>query len=230
MPTTQLHEKNEYEKAMDELKKLNEDLFYDDLKEKMKMLESNNKELLEKAVTVINSVSNQIATFTQELSVSDERNRNYLEQNEAFVTLTKKELAKTEDKLAAQVKALQQMDDGMQLLQQSYKEMFKKHSDSINTILVVREEALINKITYQLEYSTIKQLEQHEKQKLEIQQLQEKLDSVSKNNYQNYHSLSTQLSSKEDLVKIEKKSTLKMNILLSIAVIEAILIGIQFFI
>jgi DNA anti-recombination protein RmuC len=230
MVTTKLPTNSEYEKAVQELKKLNEDIFYGDFKEKMNLLESNNKELLENAVTVIDTASNEIASFTRDLAVSAENNRNFLKQNEAYVALTKGELAKTEEKLAAHVTALRQMEDRLERLQKSYKEMFHKHSESINTILVVREEALINKVIYQLQNSTHKHLEQLESYKSEIELLQEKVVSMSKHHNELFHILSNQTASKEDLKKIEKKNTQKMNILLAVAVVEAILIGIKFFI
>jgi len=230
MVTTKLPTNSEYEKAVQELKKLNEDIFYGDFKEKMNLLESNNKELLENAVTVIDTASNEIASFTRDLAVSAENNRNFLKQNEAYVALTKGELAKTEEKLAAHVTALRQMEDRLERLQKSYKEMFHKHSESINTILVVREEALINKVIYQLQNSTHKHLEQLESYKSEIELLQEKVVSMSKHHNELLHILSNQTASKEDLKKIEKKNTQKMNILLAVAVVEAILIGIKFFI
>src|SRR3954471_8863739 len=169
MLQTNLPTKNEYEKAVNELKKLNEDIFYGDFKEKMSSLEGRNKELLEKAVTTVDTVSNEIAEFTRELTVSAENNRKFLEQNESLFTLTKDDLAKTQEKLATHVTALLAMDNRLQQLQQSYKEMFHKHSESINTVLVVREEALINKVIYQLESLTQKQLGELEAHKADIE-------------------------------------------------------------
>ena len=230
MVTTKLPTNSEYEKAVEELKKLNEDIFYGDFKEKMNLLESSNKELLENAVTVIDTASNEIASFTRDLTVSAENNRNFLKQNEAYVALTKGELAKAEEKLAAHVTAIQQMEDRLERLQQSYKEMFHKHSESINTILVVREEALINKVIYQLETLTHQHLEQLEAYKSEIELLREKVESMSKHHTEILHILSNRMAGKDDLKKMEKKSAQKMNILLAVVVVEAILIGIKFFI
>jgi chromosome segregation ATPase len=229
MVQTNLPTKSDYEKAVNELNQLNEDIFYSDFKEKVNSLESRSQELLEQAVSTVGSVSNEIAAFTRDLTVSAESNRKFLEQNEAFFTLTKEDLAKTEEQLASHITALLAMDNRLQQLQQSYKEMFHKHSESINTVLVVREEALINKVAYQIEGSTLKQLEQLESYKIEIQHLQEQVESMSKQHKDKLHSLSDQMLSKLDLAKAEKRSALKMNILLGVVVVEAILIGIKFF-
>ncbi|MEH7119902.1 hypothetical protein V7128_21135 [Neobacillus vireti] len=229
MVQTNLPTNSEYEQAVNELKKLNEDIFYSDFKEKISSLEGRNKELLEKSVSTVDTVSNEIAAFTRELTVSAENNRKFLEQNEAFFMLTKDDLAKTQEKLTSHVTALLQMDNRLQQLQQSYKEMFHKHSESINSILVVREEALINKVIYQLECLTQKQLDQLEAHKSEIEQLQEQLESMSKHHHEALQALSEQMTSKKDLVKLEKRSALKMNLLLAVVAVEAILIGVKFF-
>src|ERR1051325_5535070 len=126
MVQTNLPTTSDYENAVKELKQLNEDIFYGDFKEKMNSLEGRNKELLEKAVTTVDTVSNEIAAFTRELTVSAENNRKFLEQNEEFFVLTKDDLAKTQEKLAGHVTALLQMDTRLQELQHSYKEMFHK--------------------------------------------------------------------------------------------------------
>ncbi|MED4224909.1 hypothetical protein [Neobacillus cucumis] len=230
MVQTNLPTTSDYENAVNELKQLNEDIFYGDFKEKMNSLEGRNKELLEKAVTTVDTVSNEIAAFTRELTVSAENNRKFLEQNEEFFVLTKDDLAKTQEKLAGHVTALLQMDSRLQELQHSYKEMFHKHSESINSILVVREEALINKVTYQLECLTQKQLEEFDSQKLEIEQLRDQIESRIKHTNDSLHALSDQMTNKQDLAKMEKRSALKMNLLLGVVVVEAILIGIKFFI
>jgi hypothetical protein len=324
MATTQLPTKSEYEHAVDELKKLNEDLFYDDFKEKIKLLESNmlqlamsnsndfkketqnvisragllfrqmetqkqeiqglleasrseivesnqlfldeeraqllfvykelqssmqqftekttemqqvversNKELVDKSLGAIASVTDGIASFTQELSVSDERNKHFLEQNEAFVTLTKEQFSLTEEKLAAHALALQQMDYHLEQLQKAYQEMYQRHTDSIKSILIVREEALIEKVMYQLDSWTAKQADQDERVKREIQTRQDQMDSLihaqSKQSHEMLQSIASEMSSKQDVAAIEKKTALKMNILLSVVVIEAVLIGIKFF-
>ena len=325
MATTQLPTKSEYENAVDELKKLNEDLFYDDFKEKIKLLENNmlqlamsnsgdfkreaenvirqagmlfrqmetqkqevqrlleencrdivqsnqefleeertrllfvyeelqssiqqftektteihnavassNKDLVDMALGAISSVADAIAAFTQELSVSDEINRQFLGRNEEFVTLTKEQFAQTEEKLAAHALALQQMDYHLEKLQKSYQDMFQRHTDSIKSILVVREEALMNKVTYQLEFWMQKQAEQAEKWKREMETRQEEVSSFihdqGKQSHDMLQSIAREMSSKEDIAKIEKKNALKMNLLLSVVVIEAVLIGINFFI
>ncbi|WP_160724123.1 hypothetical protein [Bacillus sp. USDA818B3_A] len=227
---TNLPAQSEYENAVNELKKLNEDIFYGDFKEKLNTLENRNKELLEKSVTTIDSVSNEIAEFTRELMISAENNRKFLEQNEEYFTLTKDDLAKTEEKLASHVTALLAMDNRLQQLQQSYKEMFHKHSESINSILVVREEALINKVIYQLESLTHKQLEQLESYKADIEQLQDQVEMMAKQTNDKLHSLSDQATRKDDLAKLEKRSARKMNLLLGVVAVEAILIGIGFFV
>ena len=229
MVQTNLPTNSEYEQAVNELKKLNEDIFYGDFKEKISSLESRNQEILEKSVSTVDTVSNEIAAFTRELTVSAENNRKFLEQNEAFFMLTKDDLAKTQEKLTSHVTALLQMDNRLQQLHQSYKEMFHKHSESINSILVVREEALINKVVYQLECLTQKQLEQLEAHKSEIEQLQEKMESMSKQHNEALHALSEQMTSKKDLAKLEKRSALKMNLLLAVVAVEAILVGVKFF-
>ncbi|WP_040205304.1 hypothetical protein [Neobacillus jeddahensis] len=324
MVTTQLPTKTDYEKAMDELKKLNEDLFYDDFKEKIKQLEnnllqlvmnsssdfkketehvvsqanllfrqmetqkqetrelletnqsetlqrnqdfleeertrflsvydelqksiqfftektaefqesieSNNKSLLDKTVTAITSVTGHVTEFTEKLAISDDRNRQFLEQNEAFVKLSKEQLALTEKKVSAHMATLQKMDEHLKLLHKSYEEMFHKHSEAIKSIMVVREEAFMDKLTHQLEYWSTKQAEQDEERKRDLQQWHEQVDSAisarHKQSHEMLESFSNKMLNKEDLAKVEKKNTLRMNILLSVVVVEAILIGIKFF-
>ena len=75
----------------------------------------------------------------------------------------------------------------------------------------------------------MKKLEQLEAYKVEIEHLQEQVESMSKQHKDKLHSLSDQMISKSDLAKAEKRSALKMNILLGVVVVEAILIGIKFF-
>src|SRR4051794_411425 len=117
MVQTNLPTKNEYENAVNELRKLNEDIFYGDFKEKMNSLEGRSQELLEQAVSTVGAVSNEIAAFTRDLTVSAESNRKFLEQNEAFFTLTKEDLAKAEEQLASHITALLAMDNRLQQLQ-----------------------------------------------------------------------------------------------------------------
>ncbi|MFK9093081.1 hypothetical protein [Bacillus salipaludis] len=317
MVTTQLPTKTEYDKAMDELRKLNDGLFYDDFKEKIKLLEDHllqlamssssdfkkeaenvvsrasllfrqmetqkqeirelleanltetvqrneeflederarllfvyeelqksiqfftektavlqesversNKELLDKAIASIGSVAHHVTEFTEKLTVSDERNRQFIEQNEAFVTLTRGQLALTEEKIAAHMAAFQKLEIHLEQLHTLYEGMFQKHSESIKSIMVVREEALIDKVTHRLEYWAAQQSEQGE-------DLQKQMDSLireqNKQNHEMLESFSNKMPSKEDVAIIEKKNTLKMNLILSVAVIEAILIGIKFF-
>lgn len=324
MVTTQLPTKSEYDHAVNELKKLNEDLFYDDFKGKIKDLESNlellalnnandfkkeaenvtsrasmlfrqiesqqkeirglleanqsgiiqnnqkfledertrllfvydelqksislfsekttklqqdvemtNRYLVEQAVGAVETVSDNVKEFAQKLSVSDERNKEFLEQNEAFVTLTKENLVETEQKLTAHVTTLQQMDDRLERLLKSYEEMFHTQIENLKSILTIREEALINKVTHQLQNWTTKQSDLDAEHKLEILQWYEKVEAILKRqsdqNKEMLESISKKMSSKDDLSNVEKKSALKLNILLSVVAIEAILIGIKFF-
>lgn len=238
MVRTQLPTKSEYDQAVKELKKLNDDLFYDDFKEKITQLQQavdkNNKDLVGKAIAAITPVSQNITEFTQKLSVSDERNNEFLAQNEAFVTFTKEQLAETEGKFAAHIATLQQMDQRLEQILQYYEEKFRSQTDSLKSILNIREEALIHKVTQHLQNWTSSQTEQNMELKQEILHWYEKVDSIlklqSEQNKKMLELISTKLSSKEDLANIDKKSSFKINMLLGIAVIEAILIGIKFFI
>lgn len=273
MVTTKLPTKTEYEKAMDEIKKLNDDLFYDDFKEKIKLLERNlqqlamssasdfkkeaenvagqasllfgqmeaqkqeirelmeavessNKDLLDQAVASIQSVSKHVAEFTERASISDERNRQFLEQNEEFVTLTRGQIAQTEEKLAAHMAAFRKTELHLEQLRTSYEDMFQKHSESIKSIMVVREEAFVEKVTRQFEDWSAKQSEQG----VELQrQMDALIQAQGKQSREMLESISNKMSSKEDLAGMEKKNALKMNLLLSAVVIEAVLIGVTFF-
>lgn len=273
MGTTQSPTKTEYDKAMDELKKLNDDLFYDDFKEKIKQLEdhllqltmnstsdfkkeaesvveqanilvrqmetqkqeirelmeaveSSNKELLDQAVASIESVSTHVTEFTQKISDSDERNRQFLEQNEAFVTLARGQIAQTEEKLAAHMVAFQQTERHLEQLRTSYEGMFQKHSESIKSIMVVREEAFIEKVERQFEEWSAKQMEQGEDLQRQVDAL---IKAQSKQSVEMLEAISNKMASREDVAGSEKRNALKMNVLLSVVVIEAILIGIGFF-
>ncbi|EKN69094.1 hypothetical protein BABA_11711 [Neobacillus bataviensis LMG 21833] len=273
MVTTKLPTNAEYDKAMDELRKLNEDLFYDDFKEKIKLLESNlqqlakgsasefkkeaenvagqanlilgqmeaqkqeirelmeavessNKDLLDQAVASIESVSRHVTEFTERVSVSDERNRQFLEQNEEFVTLTRGQIAQTEEKLAAHMVAFQRTELHLEQLRNSYEDMFQKHSESIKSIMVVREEAFVEKVTRQFEEWSAKQSEQGEELQRQIDAL---IQAQSKQSREMLESISNKMPSKEELAGVEKRNAFKMNLLLSVVAIEAILIGIGFF-
>ncbi len=190
-------------------------------------LESNNKKVLDQAIESVETFSKNVADFAQRLSDSDDRNKKYLEQSEAYVELTKKQLTSTEQKIATHISALQTMNQNLDNLHRSYREMFKKHEESIKNNLIIREEALINKVTVQMnDWST--------EQSMLNQNWHEQIDSLlRKQNEQNIdmlNSIAKNMTSKEDLEKVEKKSAFKTNILLSIIFIETILIGIKFFI
>ncbi|MCQ6274810.1 hypothetical protein JMM81_07480 [Bacillus sp. V3B] len=325
MSKTELPTKNDYENAINELKKLNEELFYDDFKTKMKNLENhlehlafstsndfkneaeniisrasalfrqietqqeemsallenyqsasiqkneefleyertqllfvyeelqqsihlfteqtvklqqdienNNKYLVEQAVEAVSSVSDHITEFVQKLSLSDEKNKEFLEQNRAYVTLAKTQMTETEQKITANAAKLQQIDERWEQLLKSYEAKLQIHEQGLKNILVVREEALINKVIHQHDNWIIKQFDNDEAHKAEILEWHEKVATLlkvqSKQNQEMLESISTNLSSKNDLKSVEKKNAFKTNILLAVVVIEAILIGVQFFI
>ena len=319
MVKTQLPTKSDYDLAVDELRKLNEDIFYDDFKKKIGELEGNilgiavsnsndfkekaenimsrasmlfrqmeqqqkemkghldenqkdiiqnnqdflevertrllfvyeelkksiqvfnetslelqqnvavsNKDLLDQTLLALGTVSNDVTEFTQRISESDERNKQFLQQNEAFVTLTKEQLAAIEGKIASHVAALQEMDIHLSQLQKLYEDMFHRHTESIKTILVVREEALLNKVTHQLDYWEGKQSLYYENMKLDVQQWQEQMETQSKKSYGMLQSISDNMTSKENLANFEKKNKFKLNLLVSIVAIEAIIIGLNY--
>jgi hypothetical protein len=325
MTKTDLPTKNDYQHAMDELKKLNEDLFYDDFKMKIQRLETrieqlvdnssidfkneteniinktntllhqidiqqievrdllekhqdailqknqefleterkqnllvfeklqksineftkltgelqenierNNKQLVDHAIEAVSPVSQHITEFVDKLSLSDEKNREFLEQNRAYVTLTKTQMTEIEQQLTMNTEALQQMDERIEKLLNSYETKLQIHEQGLKNILVVREEALINKLANQYNNWILKQYENDELNKGEILQWHEKvavfLKDQKKQNEEILDSISRNMSKKEDLEDIEKKNTLKMNILLAVVAIETIFIGVQFFI
>jgi hypothetical protein len=325
MTKTDLPTKNDYQHAMDELKKLNEDLFYDDFKMKIQRLETrieqlvdnssidfkneteniinktntllhqidiqqievrdllekhqdailqknqefleterkqnllvfeklqksineftkltgelqekierNNKQLVDRAIEAVSPVSQHITEFVDKLSLSDEKNREFLEQNRAYVTLTKTQMTEIEQQLTMNTEALQQMDERIEKLLNSYETKLQIHEQGLKNILVVREEALINKLANQYNNWILKQYENDELNKGEILQWHEKvavfLKDQKKQNEEILDSISRNMSKKEDLEDIEKKNTLKMNILLAVVAIETIFIGVQFFI
>lgn len=197
-------------------------------------MESTNKYLVDQALGAIGEFSQHVTDAKEKLTASDEINREFLKQNESFVQMTKEQLASTEQKLAEHAAMLQQLDDRIELLLKSYEEKFQKQAESMKTNLVVREEALLNKVSYQLNEWTKKQTEIEGEQRLEIQQWHEKMDSFleqqGKQNKEMLETIASNMSSKEDLSKVEKKTALKIHILLSIVVIEAILIEVKFFI
>ncbi|HEY4550313.1 MAG TPA: hypothetical protein VIG98_08600 [Bacillus sp. (in: firmicutes)] len=218
MTKTELPTKNDYKNAINELKTLNNEIFYDDFKTRIKNLESHFE---------------QVNDFVQKLSLSDQNNREYLEQNRAYVTLVKKQIAETEQQLTANTALLQQMDERWEQLIQSYETKLQIHEQGLKNILVVREEALINKLTQQQNNWIQKQYENDELHHTEMKQQHEKivasLKEQRKQNEEMLEYISTHISSKQDLVGIEKKNPIKMNLLLGIVALEAILICVQFF-
>lgn len=218
MTKTELPTKNDYKNAINELKTLNNEIFYDDFKTRIKNLESHFE---------------QVNDFVQKLSLSDQNNREYLEQNRAYVTLVKKQIAETEQQLASNTALLQQMDERWEQLIQSYETKLQIHEQGLKNILVVREEALINKLTQQQNNWIQKQYENDELHHAEMIQQHERtvalLKEQRKQNEEMLEYISTHISSKQDLVGIEKKNPIKMNLLLGIVALEAILICVQFF-
>ena len=218
MIKTELPTKNDYKNAINELKTLNNEIFYDDFKTRIKNLESHFE---------------QVNDFVQKLSLSDQNNREYLEQNRAYVTLVKKQIAETEQQLTANTALLQQMDERWEQLMQSYETKLQIHEQGLKNILVVREEALINKLTQQQNNWIQKQYENDELHHAEMKQQHERtvalLKEQRKQNEEMLEYISTHISSKQDLVGIEKKNPIKMNLLLGIVALEAILICVQFF-
>ena len=218
MTKTELPTKNDYKNAINELKTLNNEIFYDDFKTRIKNLESHFE---------------QVNDFVQKLSLSDQNNREYLEQNRAYVTLVKKQIAETEQQLTANTALLQQMDERWEQLIKSYETKLQVHEQGLKNILVVREEALINKLTQQQNNWIQKQYENDELHHAEMNQQHEKtvalLKEQRKQNEEMLEYISTHISSKQDLVGIEKKNPIKMNLLLGIVALEAILICVQFF-
>src|SRR3954449_5952419 len=218
MTKTELPTKNDYKNAINELKTLNNEIFYDDFKTRIKNLESHFE---------------QVNDFVQKLSLSDQNNREYLEQNRAYVTLVKKQIAETEQQLTANTALLQQMDERWEQLIQSYETKLQIHEQGLKNILVVREEALINKLTQQQNNWIQKQYENDELHHAEMKQQHEKIVALlkeqRKQNEEMLEYISTHISSKQDLVGIEKKNPIKMNLLLGIVALEAILICVQFF-
>ena len=218
MTKTELPTKNDYKNAINELKTLNNEIFYDDFKTRIKNLESHFE---------------QVNDFVQKLSLSDQNNREYLEQNRAYVTLVKKQIAETEQQLTANTALLQQMDERWEQLIKSYETKLQIHEQGLKNILVVREEALINKLTQQQNNWIQKQYENDELHHAEMNQQHEiivaLLKEQRKQNEEMLEYISTHISSKQDLVGIEKKNPIKMNLLLGIVALEAILICVQFF-
>ena len=218
MTKTELPTKNDYKNAINELKTLNNEIFYDDFKTRIKNLESHFE---------------QVNDFVQKLSLSDQNNREYLEQNRAYVTLVKKQIAETEQQLTSNTALLQQMDERWEQLMQSYETKLQIHEQGLKNILVVREEALINKLTQQQNNWIQKQYENDELHHAEMIQQHEKIVALlkeqRKQNEEMLEYISTHISSKQDLVGIEKKNPIKMNLLLGIVALEAILICVQFF-
>ncbi|WP_338453141.1 hypothetical protein R4Z09_15475 [Niallia oryzisoli] len=195
-------------------------------------IEKNNQDLVAEAIKAVSSVSDHIDEFIQELSLADEKNKEFLEQNRAYVTLTKKQITETEEKLTVMGETLQQMDERWEELFKSYEKKYQIHEQALKNLLVVREEALINKVTQLHENWSIQQYNHDEAHKAEILHWHEQVAShikvQSRQNEKMLETIKTNLSSKADLAKAEKKQSLKTNILIAAVTVEAILIGLQF--
>lgn len=195
-------------------------------------IEKNNQYLVAEAIKAISSVSDHIDEFIQELSIADEKNKEFLEQNRAYVTLTKKQITETEEKLTVMGETLQQMDERWEELFKSYEKKYQIHEQALKNLLVVREEALINKVTQLHENWSIQQYNHDEAHKTEILHWHEQVAShitvQSRQNEKMLETITTNLSSKADLAKAEKKQSIKINILIAAVTVEAILIGLQF--
>jgi len=218
MNKTELPTKNDFQHAINELKTLNNEIFYDDFKTRIKNLESHFEQMNE---------------FVQNLSLSDKSNKEFLEQNRAYVTLVKKQIFETEQQLTANTAMLQQMNERWEQLIKSYETKLQIHEQGLKNILVVREEALINKLTQQQDHWILKQYENDELHKADMMQQHEKIVALlreqRKQNEEMLEYISTNILSKQDIVGMEKNNPIKMNLLLYIVSIEAILIGVQFF-
>jgi len=197
-------------------------------------IENSNKELVDKATLAVASVSDHINEFIQKLALADEKNKEFLEQNRAYVTLTKKQITETEEKLTIMGETLQQMDERWEDLFTSYEKKYQVHEQALKNLLVIREEALINKVTQLHENWSVQQYNHDEAHKSEIlhwhEQVAAHIKAQSRQNEKMLETITTNLSSKADLVKAEKKQSLKTNILIAAVIAEALLIGMQFFI
>ena len=109
-------------------------------------------------------------------------NREYLEQNRAYVTLVKKQISETEQQLTANTALLQQMDERWEQLIKSYETKLQIHEQGLKNILVVREEALINKLTQQQNNWILKQYENDELHNAEMIQQHEKIVALIERN------------------------------------------------
>ena len=218
MTKTELPTINDYKNAIDELKTLNNEIFYDDFKTRIGILENHFE---------------QMNDFVQQLSLSDQNNREYLEQNRAYVTLVKRQITEAEQQLTSNTALLQQMAERWEQLIKSYETKLQIHEQGLKNILVVREEALINKLTQQQNNWILKQYDIDELHNTEMTQQLEKIVALlkehKKQNEETFEFLSTNGLSKQDLKGIEKKNTLKINLILGIVAIEAIMISVQFF-
>ncbi|WP_251552089.1 hypothetical protein [Neobacillus muris] len=295
MVTTNLPTKSEYENAVAELRKLNNELFYDDFKEKIKQLESHfaqledlkqeiqvllatnkseivennqqfledgqarllaaneelqqrmalftektnevhqaavdsNKNVLEKAMVSIGTVSESITDFLHKVTEANEKYQTFLSQNETFVSLAKEQLLLAEEKMGSHVKELQELENRLEELQQAYEGMFQKHTESIKSIMVVREEAFVDKITHQMENWTAVHAKFNENLRFDFEQWQNQLDSfIKRQNDEMLQTISENMVSKEEFFKAEKKNQLRSVCLISVMIVEAVLIGISFF-
>ncbi|WP_042454316.1 hypothetical protein [Neobacillus dielmonensis] len=292
MVATNLPTKSDYENAVDELRKLNDELFYDDFKEKIKHLENNivqlsisnsadfkqeaenviskagllfqqmdtlkteiedllqknialfnenakelqqafmisNQELLDKATDSIGAVTETVNDFMHKLTEVDEKNQQFLQQNETFVSMTKQQLSLAEEKINTHIADLRTMENRLEELKRAYEEMFQKHTESIKSIMVVREEALVDKLTHQMDNWTAAHVHFNENLKRDFEEWQHQIDTFfkeqSKQNSDRLQTVVENMVSKEDVAKIDKKS----KVLLTIVAVEAILIAISFFV
>src|SRR6476620_5239867 len=170
MTKTELPTKNDYKNAINELKTLNNEIFYDDFKTRIKNLESHFEQMNE---------------FVQNLSLSDKSNKKFLE---------------TEQQLTANTAMLQQMNERWEQLIKSYETKLQIHEQGLKNILVVREEALINKLTQQQDNWILKQYENDELHKADMMQQHEKIVALlreqRKQNEEMLEYISTNISSK----------------------------------
>jgi hypothetical protein len=197
-------------------------------------VDNSNKNLVHQALSSIGEFSQHVADAKEKLSDSDERNREFLKKSETFVQLTKEQLANTEHRLDKHVIMVKQLDNTIEQMLKTYEEKFQRQGERIKKNLVVHEEVLLNKLSNQFNEWTKKQVELEGEQKLEVQQWHEKIDSMleqqTKQNKEMLESIASNMSSKEDLSNVEKKTALKIYILLSVVVIETLFIGMNIFI
>lgn len=197
-------------------------------------IESNNKHMIKYAIDTITSFSQNITEFTKKLAMTDQSNKDFSEQNKDFVSNITKQLNDTEQKLALSTETLQQMDKHWEQLLSSYEIKFHNQKENLKSDLMIREDTLVNKVTTLHSNWTIKQSENIESFNTEYLKNQEIITNLlnfqSKQTEDMLNSISSNMSTKVDALNFEKRSRIKMNVLLSVVVLQAILISIQYFI